>query len=74
MALGTTHRQRPRVMLIQKNNMSFNPRDYDDYPMGDEKSYQNRKKYGMEMHPNSRAAKRYKKEAMKTSIAHKMKK
>ena len=37
--------------------MPINLNDYDDYPMGDEKSYQNRKKYGMEVHPNSSAAK-----------------
>jgi hypothetical protein len=28
-----------------------------DYPLGDEKAYQNRKKYGTEVHPNSNAAK-----------------
>lgn len=38
--------------------MSFD--DYGDYPMGDEKSYQNRKKYGSSVHPNSSAAKMHK--------------
>ena len=28
-----------------------------DYPMGDEKTYQNRQKYGSSVHPNSRAGK-----------------
>lgn len=34
--------------------MAFNPRDYDDYPMGDEKTYQNRKKFGSSVHPNAK--------------------
>lgn len=31
--------------------------DYSDYPMGDERTYQNKKKYGSPVHPNSNAAK-----------------
>lgn len=32
--------------------------NYGDYPLGDEKTYQNRKKYGSAVHPNSSAARK----------------
>lgn len=43
---------------------------YSDYPMGDEKSYQNKKKHGSPVHPNSSAAKHAK--ARKEAMAKKM--
>lgn len=46
--------------MMTTGKSTFNPKDYDDYPMGDERTYQNRKKYGSSIHPNSNAAKMYK--------------